>query len=150
MDDRFCFAAMELTCNGPEMSLSTMKRLSILQGHLESGSSVASTTLEAFTVSAEIAPQFSGGAGSLTIVDNRTGKKYEIPISEGGTVKATDFKKVRWIFLNFYCRSFLCSKIQSYISVIFTRKLVTYAEIIRTKGMPCLTNVVRFDTDYRW
>uniref|UniRef100_A0A7I4CHN1 Citrate synthase n=1 Tax=Physcomitrium patens TaxID=3218 RepID=A0A7I4CHN1_PHYPA len=87
-------AAMELTCNGPEMSLSTMKRLSILQGHLESGSSVASTTLEAFTVSAEIAPQFSGGAGSLTIVDNRTGKKYEIPISEGGTVKATDFKKI--------------------------------------------------------
>lgn len=51
--------------------------------------------LEAFTVSAQTAPSFSGGAGTLTIVDNRTGKKYEIGISEGGTVKATDFKKVR-------------------------------------------------------
>lgn len=75
--------------------MSASKRLSILQGHLESGSSSCSPMLEAFTVSAETAPRFSGGAGTLTIVDNRTGKKYEIGISEGGTVKATDLKKVR-------------------------------------------------------
>lgn len=90
---------MEQVCNASEMSASSMKRLSILQGHLESGSSSGSPLLEAFTVSAspmlESAPKFSGGAGTLMIVDNRTGKKYEFAISEGGTVKATDFKKVR-------------------------------------------------------
>ena len=88
---------MEEAYNASEMSASSMKRLSILQGHLESGSS-SSPMLEAFTVSAspmlETAPKFSGGAGTLTVVDNRTGKKYEVAISEGGTVKATDFKKV--------------------------------------------------------
>lgn len=83
---------MDQTRYSSEMSAS--KRLSILQGHLESGSSSSSPMLEAFTVSAETAPSFSGGAGTLTIVDNRTGKKYEVEISEGGTVKATDFKKV--------------------------------------------------------
>lgn len=30
----------------------------------------------------------------MTVVDNRTGKKYEISISEGGTIKATDLKKI--------------------------------------------------------
>lgn len=30
----------------------------------------------------------------MTIIDNRTGKKYEIPISEHGTFKATDLKKI--------------------------------------------------------
>lgn len=70
------------------------KRLAILRGHLESGSEFSSRSLEAVATSAEIAPRFSGGAGTLTVVDNRTGKKYEFEISEGGTVKATDFKKV--------------------------------------------------------
>ncbi|KAH9621582.1 hypothetical protein KSS87_002730 [Heliosperma pusillum] len=32
--------------------------------------------------------------GSLTIIDERTGKKYQFPVSEEGTVKATDFKKI--------------------------------------------------------
>lgn len=50
--------------------------------------------LEVFTVSGETAPDFSGGPGTLTVVDNRTGKKYESKISKGGTVKAMDFKKV--------------------------------------------------------
>ena len=89
---------MEVSLNRSDtaasMSSSTMKRLSILQGHLEAGGSPASPMLEAFTVSAETAPNFSGGSGTLTVVDNRTGKKYEFEISEGGTVKATDFKKV--------------------------------------------------------
>lgn len=33
-------------------------------------------------------------SGSLMVGDSRTGKKYEVKISEEGTVKATDFKKV--------------------------------------------------------
>lgn len=79
----------------PSLLTSGAKRLAILRGHLESGSNYSSRSLEAVTTSAEIAPKFSGGAGTLTVVDNRTGKKYEFEISEGGTVKATDFKKVR-------------------------------------------------------
>lgn len=70
------------------------KRLAILRGHLESGSNSYSSSLELELTSAETAPKFSGGPGTLTVVDNRTGKKYELEISEGGTVKATDFKKV--------------------------------------------------------
>jgi citrate synthase len=33
-------------------------------------------------------------AGSLTVIDWRTGKRCEIKVSEEGTIKATDFKKV--------------------------------------------------------
>ena len=33
-------------------------------------------------------------ADTLTITDNRTGKSYEIPITDG-TIKATDLKQVR-------------------------------------------------------
>lgn len=36
----------------------------------------------------------SGGAGTLTCVDGRTGRKYEIPITEDGTVDANAFKKI--------------------------------------------------------
>ncbi|KAI9114701.1 hypothetical protein K1719_014399 [Acacia pycnantha] len=32
--------------------------------------------------------------GLLTIVDERTGKKYQVEVSEEGTIKATDFKKI--------------------------------------------------------
>ncbi|KAK2377783.1 citrate synthase, glyoxysomal [Trifolium repens] len=32
--------------------------------------------------------------GTLTIVDERTGKKYQVEVSQDGTVKATDFKKI--------------------------------------------------------
>jgi citrate synthase len=34
------------------------------------------------------------GSNTLTIVDNRTGKKYEVPISEG-TIKATDLRQIK-------------------------------------------------------
>src|SRR5271155_5815011 len=38
----------------------------------------------------------AGGAGSdtLTIVDNRTGKSYEVPIQDG-TVRATELRKIK-------------------------------------------------------
>jgi citrate synthase len=32
--------------------------------------------------------------GVLAVVDTRTGKRYEVKVSEDGTVRATDFKKV--------------------------------------------------------
>ncbi|KAJ6680312.1 CITRATE SYNTHASE [Salix purpurea] len=32
--------------------------------------------------------------GALTVIDERTGKKYRIPVSQDGTVKSSDFKKI--------------------------------------------------------
>jgi citrate synthase len=40
--------------------------------------------------------------GTLTIVDERTGKKYQVEVSQDGTVKATDFKKVVIVKLCFF------------------------------------------------
>lgn len=39
-------------------------------------------------------PKPGGGSGTLTVVDNRTGKKYELGISEGGTIRAADLKQI--------------------------------------------------------
>ena len=36
-----------------------------------------------------------GGEGSLTVVDNRTGTKYDVPIKEGGFINATAFKSIK-------------------------------------------------------
>lgn len=35
-----------------------------------------------------------GGAGTLTLIDNRTGKRYEVAVSDHGSIKATDLKQV--------------------------------------------------------
>jgi hypothetical protein len=73
------------------------RRMSILAGHLEQPffSGTQQQQLEASIVSAEIAPSPGGGAGTLSVIDNRTGKRYQLEISDAGTVKATDFKKVK-------------------------------------------------------
>eukprot|EP00850_Spirogloea_muscicola_P012490 SM000081S22624 [mRNA] locus=s81:173133:180016:- [translate_table: standard] len=42
----------------------------------------------------EARPTPGGGRGTLTVVDSRTGSKYELEISDGGTVSAADFKKI--------------------------------------------------------
>ena len=39
-------------------------------------------------------PTPGGGPGTLTVVDNRTGKRYEMSIDDHGTIKATDLKQV--------------------------------------------------------
>ena len=36
-----------------------------------------------------------GGVGSLTVTDNRTGKRYELPVTEDGFVSATAFKAIK-------------------------------------------------------
>lgn len=102
-----------LSCDediGLRLSTSSSRRVAILRNHLESGNTSSSHSLETLAVSAEIAPKFSGGSGTLTVVDNRTGKKYEFEISEGGTLKATDFQKVIWcsywefiLLMNYIC-----------------------------------------------
>ncbi|GFR42004.1 hypothetical protein Agub_g2818 [Astrephomene gubernaculifera] len=40
-------------------------------------------------------PAPGGGRGTLTVVDNRTGKKYTIEISEGGTINAQSLKQIK-------------------------------------------------------
>lgn len=40
-------------------------------------------------------PIAGGGPGTLTLVDSRTGKRYEVPIREGGVIRATDLKQIK-------------------------------------------------------
>eukprot|EP00898_Chlorokybus_atmophyticus_P002821 jgi/Chlat1/353/Chrsp10S01474 len=39
-------------------------------------------------------PAASGGKGTITVRDDRTGKEYKLEITEGGCVRATDFKQI--------------------------------------------------------
>ena len=34
-------------------------------------------------------------ADTLTITDNRTGKQYEIPVADGGVIRATDLRQIK-------------------------------------------------------
>eukprot|EP00270_Netrium_digitus_P005566 TRINITY_DN1743_c0_g1_i2.p1 TRINITY_DN1743_c0_g1~~TRINITY_DN1743_c0_g1_i2.p1 ORF type:complete len:532 (-),score=93.00 TRINITY_DN1743_c0_g1_i2:211-1806(-) len=42
----------------------------------------------------EVRQSPGGGKGSLTVMDNRTGKTYEIQIDEDGSILASDFKQI--------------------------------------------------------
>ena len=73
-------------------------RLTVLLSHLDKSGccSEFSPFLRRSAVSAQAIQQpVNGFGGVLTVVDERTGKKYEVPVSEEGTVRATDLKKVR-------------------------------------------------------
>ena len=67
-----------------------LNRLAVLSAHLQDANVSSHQILERFeTLSSE-----DKSRNSLTVIDNRTGKRYDIPISQGGTIKATDFKQV--------------------------------------------------------
>ncbi|KAG6570560.1 hypothetical protein SDJN03_29475, partial [Cucurbita argyrosperma subsp. sororia] len=73
-------------------------RLAVLAAHLSAASlepPVMGSSLEAHCVSAQtmVAPP-ELVKGTLTIVDERTGKRYQVQVSEEGTIKATDLKKI--------------------------------------------------------
>ncbi|CAL8464767.1 g4302 [Coccomyxa elongata] len=77
---------------------SAQGRLAALQRHLgalsfanDSGIEVVDTK----AVSGEKRPAPGGGPGSLTVIDNRTGKKYEIKIDEYGTIAANSLKQIK-------------------------------------------------------
>lgn len=63
-------------------------RLAVLSAHLEVSDPMPAATEQWCTSSARSLK------GNLTIVDERTGKKYQVPVSEEGTVKSIDLKKV--------------------------------------------------------
>lgn len=75
-------------------------RLAILSSHL--GASVnrseiaLSSVIERSCVSGLIVQPTSNLKGEITIIDERTGKKYQVAVSEEGTIKATDLKKVKF------------------------------------------------------
>ncbi|KAF5186466.1 Citrate synthase, glyoxysomal, partial [Thalictrum thalictroides] len=76
-------------------------RLAVLSSHLihssesKTHSSSSSSLLETSSASSQnLVPPPGNLKGVLTIIDERTGKKYQVQVSEEGTVKATDFKKI--------------------------------------------------------
>ncbi|BBN15682.1 citrate synthase [Marchantia polymorpha subsp. ruderalis] len=84
--------AAETTAEGCLPSC-TANRLATLSRHLRPALTQSSLSTEN-CLSQEARPASSGGKGSLKVVDSRTGKNYEFEISEGGTIKATDLKKI--------------------------------------------------------
>ncbi|KAM0938343.1 putative transferase [Dioscorea sansibarensis] len=69
-------------------------RLAVIAAHLAT-SPISPALLETSPVSAQVAaraPRDLGGV--LTVIDERTGKKYEIKVSDEGAIKASDFKKI--------------------------------------------------------
>ena len=68
-------------------------RLAVLSAHLEVSDQVLPPAIEPWCTSGASEPHGSL-KGSLTIVDERTGKKYQVPVAEDGTVKSIDLKKV--------------------------------------------------------
>lgn len=83
-----------------EISERVKARLAILSAHLAVSDPVGLEqvlpAIEPWCTSAHTtsAPNGSLLKGNLTIVDERTGKKYQVPVSEDGTVKSVDLKKV--------------------------------------------------------
>lgn len=81
-------------------SSAAASRIAALQRHLQAhrDESDAEQCVEVQNTKAESdskeRPAPGGGPGSLSVLDNRTGKKYEIPISDHGTIKGTDLKKI--------------------------------------------------------
>jgi len=75
-------------------------RIATLQRHLQPQQTPneIQTSVEPQVTKAESDPKErpapGGGPGTLSVTDSRTGKKYEIPISDHGTIKGTDLKKI--------------------------------------------------------
>lgn len=78
-------------------SLVARGRLAVISAHLSAPIAKRSDSfLEASPVSAvqSSVPPPGNLKGALTIVDERTGNKYQLQVSDEGTIRATDFKKV--------------------------------------------------------
>lgn len=72
-------------------------RLGVLTRHLSPPDSLDALDIirRVPTSATEIRPAPGGGPGTLTIVDNRTGKKYEVQVNEDGAISASEFKKIK-------------------------------------------------------
>ncbi|KAK6939660.1 Citrate synthase [Dillenia turbinata] len=81
-----------------DSSTAARARLAVLNAHFcpsYDESVYFAPIIETSCVSSQFAVQPPGNLkGNLTIVDERTGKRYQVQVSEEGTVKASDFKKI--------------------------------------------------------
>ncbi|KAF5731324.1 Citrate synthase [Tripterygium wilfordii] len=84
-----------------DSSVAARGRLAVLSAHLAAAASLVcsdepySAVLEPYFVSSQtMVPSLPNLKGALTVVDDRTGKSYQIKVSPEGTVKATDLKKI--------------------------------------------------------
>ncbi|XP_057528101.1 citrate synthase, glyoxysomal-like [Amaranthus tricolor] len=82
-----------------DFSTKARGRLAVLTTHLLTSSadppqSFSEILDKSYVSSQSLVPPPPNLKGSIVIVDERTGKKYQVPVSEEGTVKATDLKKV--------------------------------------------------------
>ncbi|KAG5053347.1 hypothetical protein JHK87_005545 [Glycine soja] len=68
-------------------------RLAMLAAHLLPSQLTHHGALHPLHLSSQLPPP-PNLAGTLTVVDERTGKKYQLHVSKEGTVKASDFKKI--------------------------------------------------------
>ncbi|GBF91260.1 citrate synthase [Raphidocelis subcapitata] len=77
------------------MASTANSRLSVLSRQL-SALAVDEDQLQRQATKADesVRPAPGGGRGTLTVVDNRSGKKYTIEITEGGTIPAAALKKI--------------------------------------------------------
>lgn len=70
-------------------------RLATLAAHLLPSTDADAAAIRPLHLSAASGASPSANLkGTLTVVDERTGKKYQIEVSPEGTVRASDFKKV--------------------------------------------------------
>lgn len=92
-------------------------RLAVLSAHLEVSDQVLPPPIEPWCTSGASAPHGSL-KGSLTIVDERTGKKYQVPVAEDGTVKSIDLKKV-YIFKKLLLTSMQLIRYACCVYIIF-------------------------------
>ncbi|KAF9665029.1 hypothetical protein SADUNF_Sadunf16G0079600 [Salix dunnii] len=78
-----------------ESSIIARGRLAVLTAHLLGAplESSEDSDFQRWCVSAQVPPP-GDLKGVLTVIDERTGKKYQIQVSQDGTVKASDFKKI--------------------------------------------------------
>ncbi|KAL5125805.1 Citrate synthase, glyoxysomal [Glycine soja] len=68
-------------------------RLAMLAAHLLPSQLTHHGALHPLHLSSQLPPP-PNLAGTLTVVDERTGKKYQLHVSKEGTVKASEFKKI--------------------------------------------------------
>ncbi|CAM0946048.1 unnamed protein product [Alopecurus aequalis] len=69
-------------------------RLAVLSSHLLGAATEGADPAAVLERSPVSAAAPATRPGVLAVVDSRTGKRYEVKVSEDGTVRATDFKKI--------------------------------------------------------
>jgi hypothetical protein len=135
-------------------------RLAVLTAHLVGATKLesSSSSINRSCVSAQVSPP-GNLRGALTVIDERTGKKYQIPVSQDGTVKASDFKKVYFIYFlivavvvvddDFIFNSIFCARAVILVHADLDRKEWQGAEAVRSRISEYGTCSI-VDFVYRW